>query len=187
MTVNPPTTSPPVKLKRAPSLVVVHTGDGKGKTSAAMGIALRSLARDWRVLIIQFVKSGSWHSGEEKSLRSLGADWHSMGDGFSWEVDDLDHSAELARHAWEFAKAAITGGTYQLVLLDEVTYPMNWEWIDEKDVVQTILNRPMSVNLVFTGRDAPNSLIEVADTVSEARNIKHAYDAGIRAAKGIDF
>lgn len=183
----PPTTRPERKLRRAPSLVLVNTGDGKGKTTAAMGTVLRALARDWAVCVVQFVKSGRWHSGEVRLLSTLGAQWHTMGDGFTWESDDLDRSAEMARGAWALAKEAIASGRFNLVLLDEVTYPVNWGWIDEDDVVATITARPAHVNVVLTGRDASAPIVSLADTVSEVRKVKHAFDAGIRAMKGIDF
>lgn len=183
----PPTERPMPKTKRAPSIVLVNTGDGKGKTTAAMGTVLRALARGWRVCVVQFVKSGRWHSGEVRLLSDLGAEWHTMGDGFTWEVDDLDHSADLARAAWQLAREAIASRNFDLVLLDEVTYPINWGWIDESDVVAAITQRPAKVNVIITGRDASAAVVEVADTVSEMRKVKHAFDAGIRAAKGIDF
>ena len=185
--VDPPTTRAQPKTVRAPSIVLVNTGDGKGKTTAAMGVVLRALAREWRVVVIQFVKSGRWHSGEVRLLSELGAEWHTMGDGFTWEVDDLEHSAELAVVAWRLAQDAIESGSFDLVLLDEITYPINWGWIDEKEVIATIAGRPKTVNIVLTGRDAPEGIVAVADTVSEMRNVKHAFDAGVRAAKGIDF
>ena len=187
MTAKPPTEPPERKLRRAPSLVLVHTGDGKGKTTAAMGTVLRALARDWRVFVVQFVKSGRWHSGEVRLLTELGAEWQTMGDGFTWDSDDLDRSAEMAREAWLRGREAIASGEYQLVLLDEITYPINWGWLDGNDVVAAITKRPPPVNVVLTGRDAPAELIAIADTVSEVRNVKHAFDAGFRAAKGIDF
>jgi cob(I)alamin adenosyltransferase len=183
----PPTEAPRPKAKKAPSIVLVNTGEGKGKTTAAMGTVLRALARSWRVCVVQFVKSGRWHSGEVRLLSDLGAEWHTMGDGFTWEVDDLDHSADLARAAWRLARDAIASGEFDLVLLDEVTYPINWAWIDESEVIATITERPPKVNVILTGRDAPPGIIEIADTVSEMRNVKHAFDAGIRAAKGIDY
>lgn len=187
MTTKPPTERPERKLRRAASLVIVNTGDGKGKTTAAMGTVLRALARDWRVCVVQFVKSGRWHSGEVRLLSELGADWHTMGDGFTWDSKDLDRSAEMARAAWLLANEAIASGAYHLVLLDEVTYPINWGWIDGNDVIEAITNRPRHVNVILTGRDAPAELVSVADTVSEMRKVKHAFDAGVRAAKGIDF
>lgn len=183
----PPSEPPARATRRASSLVLVNTGDGKGKTTAAMGTVLRALARGWHVCVVQFVKSGRWHSGEVRLLSELGAEWHTMGDGFSWDSEDLDQSARLADGAWGVARTAISSGEFNLVLLDEVTYPINWGWIDEQNVVETITNRPAGVNVILTGRDASESLISIADTVSEMRKVKHAFDEGIRAAKGIDF
>jgi cob(I)alamin adenosyltransferase len=184
---SPPTEAPKSPTRRAPSLVLVNTGDGKGKTTAAMGTVLRSLARGWRVGVVQFMKSGRWNSGEARLLTQLGAEWHCMGDGFTWEVDDLDHSAELAQAAWTLSRTMIASGDFEVVVLDEVTYPINWGWIDETEVVQTIIGRPASVNVILTGRDASPAIVAIADTVSEVHNVKHAFDAGIKAAKGIDF
>ena len=183
----PPTVAPPPATRRAASIVLVATGDGKGKTTAAMGTALRALGRGWKVCVVQFVKSGKWNSGEARTLGDLGADWHTMGDGFTWDSDDLDHSADMARAAWAVAKAAIASGDYRLVVLDEVTYPINWGWVPGDDVAACIASRPPDVNVFATGRDAPDLLVGVADTVTDMRNVKHAYEAGIRAAKGIDF
>jgi cob(I)alamin adenosyltransferase len=152
-----------------------------------MGTVLRALGRGWAVCVVQFVKSGKWNSGEVRLLTDLGAEWHTMGDGFSWEADDLGRSAEVARSAWAVAKEAILSGRFGLVVLDEVTYPVNWGWIDGDDVARTISGRPAAVNVFLTGRDAPGSLVDVADTVTEMHNVKHAYESGIRAAKGIDF
>lgn len=185
--IDPPTKRERPKTVRAPSIVLVNTGDGKEKTTAAMGVVLRALSRDWRVIVVQFVKSGRWHSGEVRLLSELGAEWHTMGDGFTWEVDDLEHSAELAAAAWRLARDAIESGSFDLVLLDEITYPINWGWLDEAEVVATIAGRPERVNIVVTGRNAPEAIVSIADTVSEMRKVKHAFDAGIRAAKGIDF
>jgi cob(I)alamin adenosyltransferase len=184
---DPPTTPPPRAKRRATSIVLVATGDGKGKTTAAMGTALRALGRGWAVCIVQFVKSGKWGSGEVGLLNDLGAECHTMGDGFTWDSDDLGRSAEMARSAWELAKEAIASGRYELVVLDEVTYPINWGWVNGQEVAAAISGRPDKVNIFLTGRDAPESLVEVSDTVTDMRNVKHAYEAGISAAKGIDF
>lgn len=173
--------------ERRQSLVVVNTGDGKGKTSAAMGMALRGIARDWRVGVIQFIKSGKWKSGEAKLAEQLGIDWWSLGDGFTWESTDLDTSARLGREAWTLATDLIAAGEHQLVILDEVTYPITFDWISVDDVVNVITGRPPAVNIILTGRDAPDELIAVADTVTEMRNVKHAHEQGIRALKGIDY
>jgi cob(I)alamin adenosyltransferase len=183
----PPVVAPPQATRRAPSLVLIATGDGKGKTTAAMGTVLRALSRDWKVCVVQFLKSGKWKSGEARMLSELGAEWHAMGDGFTWEVDDLEHSADMARSAWALAKEAIASGRYQLVVLDEITYPVNWGWLEPDDVANSIASRPAKVNIFVTGRDAPAALVDLADTVTDMRNVKHAYEAGIREAKGIDF
>lgn len=177
----------PEKLRRAQSLVVVNTGDGKGKTTAAMGILMRAAARGWRCAVVQFIKSGDWKSGEEKAARTLGVDWDTVGDGFSWDSDDLGESEATARSAWRLARERITGGDHRLVVLDEITYAMNWGWIDAAEVVETIAQRPPKVNVVVTGRDASPELVAVADTVTEMTSVKHAYQAGIAAKKGIDF
>lgn len=183
-----PTDDPrPTELRRAASLVLVNTGPGKGKTSAAMGVVVRGVARGWPVAVVQFLKSGTWRTGEEKVCRQLGVDWWAEGEGFTWDSEDLDIDQAVAAGAWDRAKSLIEAGDHQLVVLDEVTYPINWEWIDVDDVVATIRSRPDHVNVILTGRNASEPLIEVADTVSEIGEIKHAYKAGIRAKKGIDF
>lgn len=169
------------------SLVLVNTGDGKGKSTAAFGVIMRAVARDWRVCVIQFIKSDKWKTGEEKVARRLGVEWLKGGDGFTWESPDLEKSEGRAAAAWQLARAAIAGGDYQLVVLDEITYPMNWGWIDSGDVIEAIRTRPDRVNIVATGRDAPQVLIEAADTATEMVKIRHAYDRGIRARRGIDF
>lgn len=183
-----PTDDPrPDGLRRAPSLVLVNTGDGKGKTSAAIGVVVRAVARHWSVAVVQFLKSGTWKTGEEDVCRGLGVDWWAMGEGFTWDSDDLDVDRAVAAGAWAHARSVIAAGGHQLVLLDEVTYPINWGWIDLEEVVATIEHRPPHVNVVCTGRDAPARLVALADTVTEMREVKHAYAAGIRAKKGIDY
>jgi cob(I)alamin adenosyltransferase len=152
-----------------------------------MGTVLRAIGRGWKVCVVQFLKSGKWKSGEVRLLSDLGADWHTMGDGFTWEVEDLEHSAEMARAAWAVARDSIISGRFELVVLDEVTYPVNWGWVPEDEVTECISSRPAKVNIFITGRDAPRSLVELADTVTEMQNVKHAYEAGIRETKGIDF
>ncbi len=185
---NPPTEDPrPAELRQAPSLVLVNTGNGKGKSSAAMGVMLRSVARGWTVGVVQFLKSGTWNTGEEKMARQLGVDWWAIGEGFTWESEDLSEDEAVAQRAWADAKALIEGGEHRLVILDEITYPMNWGWIDTAEVVATVVGRPEKVNVVLTGRNAPAELIEVADTVTSMEPVKHAYEKGIRAKKGIDY
>jgi cob(I)alamin adenosyltransferase len=171
----------------APSLVVVNTGNGKGKSTAAFGVMLRSLARGWRVAVVQFIKSDRWKVGEEKIARELGVDWLKGGDGFTWESPDLDQSRGRAVAAWALAKATIAAGEHKLVVLDEITYPINYGWIDGDEVAATIRDRPEHVSIVATGRNAPEALVDVADTVTEMVKVRHAYDRGIRARRGIDY
>jgi cob(I)alamin adenosyltransferase len=184
-----PPTEPPARTpqRRARSLVLVNTGHGKGKSTAAFGVVMRAIARDWRVCVIQFVKSDRWKVGEEKVARRLGVEWLKGGDGFTWLSPDLGESQGRAVAAWELARAAIAAGEHQLIVLDEITYPINWGWIDGDEVAAAIRERPERVNVVATGRDAPAPLIEVADTVTEMVKVKHAYDSGVRARRGIDF
>jgi len=176
-----------VSPARQRSLVLVNTGDGKGKSTAAFGVVMRGVARGWRVCVIQFIKSDKWKVGEEKVARSLGVDWLKGGDGFTWESPDLDQSRGRAVAAWELAAATIAAGRHELVVLDEVTYPVNFGWLPVDDVVGAIRDRPEHVNVVATGRNAPGELVELADTVTEMRKVKHAFDRGIRARRGLDF
>jgi cob(I)alamin adenosyltransferase len=171
----------------ARSLVVVNTGHGKGKTTAAMGTLIRAVARGWKVCVIQFIKSGQWRAGEEQVARQLGVDWWTLGDGFTWDSEDLDRSEAVSRSAWEAAKDKISSGGHDVVVLDEITYPMNWGWISSEEVAAAIRTRPRHVNVIATGRDAPPELVDVADTVTEMVNVRHAYDRGVRARRGIDY
>lgn len=171
----------------ADSLVLVSTGHGKGKSTAAFGTAVRALARGWRVAVVQFVKSGRWRTGEEQALQQLGADWWALGDGFSWESSDLDESQARAVAAWEHARRLLSTGEHEVVVFDEITYPMNWGWLDTGAVVAAIRGRTPATTVFCTGRDAPQELVDLADTVTEMRNVKHAYQRGIRARRGIDY
>ncbi len=171
----------------APSLVLVNTGNGKGKSTAAFGTAIRAVAQGWPVGVVQFLKSGDWNTGEEKILRDLGVEWHAEGDGFTWDSDDLDESQAHAKGAWMLAKRLITSGDYRLVVLDEISYALTWKWIDLDDVVDTITNRPEKTSVILTGRDMAQAVIDIADTVTEMRQIKHAFEQGIVAKKGIDY
>ena len=169
------------------SLVLVNTGDGKGKSSAAFGVMIRALARGWKVAVHQFIKSGEWSVGEEKIGRQLGVDWHNQGEGFTWDSDDLEHDKALAAAGWAEAKATIEAGAHELVVLDELTYLMNWGWIDAADVVNTIRDRPERVNVIVTGRDASAELVALADTATEMVKLKHAFDEGTLAKRGLDY
>ena len=188
MTDTPPTHDPrPDDLARAGSLLLVNTGDGKGKSSAAFGVMLRSVAMGWPVVVLQFVKSGEWKVGEEKIGRQLGVEWHSLGEGFTWDSTNLDNDKAHAQQAWNTAAEIIAAGKHRLVILDELTYLCTWGWIDTTAVVAALGDRPDGVNVIVTGRDCPPEIIEIADTVTEMRKIKHAYDRGIVAKKGIEY
>jgi len=183
----PPVEPPPRGTVREPSLLIVNTGDGRGKSTAAFGTVLRAVARGWRCSVIQFVKSGGWHTGEERVLTGLGVEWWSLGDGFTWDSADLSESEAVAREAWRFAAGIVTAGEHDLVVLDELTYPMNWGWVPTETVLAVLRGRPATVNVIVTGRDAPGPLVDLADTVTEMRKVKHAYDRGVMARRGIDF
>lgn len=168
-------------------LVIVNTGDGKGKSSSAFGMMLRAVARDWSVIVVQFIKSDKWKTGERRMAEQLGVEWITGGDGFTWESDDMDSTIEAAKDAWEIARRAMTGGDYDLVILDEATYPVSFKWIPVGEVVDAIIARSPRTNVIVTGRDADEALIEMADTVTEMRKIKHVFDEGVPARKGLDF
>jgi cob(I)alamin adenosyltransferase len=174
-------------VARPKSVVVVNTGHGKGKSSAAFGVMVRGWGRGWRVGVIQFVKGGKWRTGERKLADQLGIEWHTLGDGFTWESTDLERTAELGRQAWQFAATKLASGDYDLLILDELTYTMKYGWVPVDDVVAAIRGRAPGTSVVVTGRDAPDELVELADTVTEMRKIKHAYDRGISALKGIEY
>ena len=167
-------------------LVLINTGDGKGKSTAAFGLALRAPGRGKAVKIYQFMKVPSARFGEHRMFEQLGVPIEGLGDGFSWKSKDLDHSAQLARDGWERAKATILAGEHFMVVLDEITYPLRYGWMPLEDVVQTLTSRPSHVNVVLTGRGAPQELIDIADTVTEMTLIKHHYNAGVPAQRGIE-
>ncbi|MEM7337757.1 MAG: cob(I)yrinic acid a,c-diamide adenosyltransferase [Actinomycetota bacterium] len=188
MTEEPPVDAPDKSgFTTAPSLVLVNTGHGKGKSTAAFGTVLRAVALEWPVAVVQFLKSGDWHVGEEKVLRGLGVSWFAAGDGFTWNSDNLDESEAKAVAAWEFARDLIASGEHRLVVLDEISYAMTWGWIDADQVAASLSGRPERTSVILTGRDMAEAVIEVADTVTEMTKIKHAFDAGTVAKKGIDY
>jgi cob(I)alamin adenosyltransferase len=175
------------KRRRVDSVVVVNTGDGKGKSTAAFGVMARGWARGWRVGVVQFMKSGDWKVGEKKLADHLGVDWWTLGDGFTWLSTDLDESAAKNIHAWGVARDKLASGDYDLLVLDELTYLVNYGWVSADDVVAGVTGRSPKTNVVITGRDAPPELVEIADTVTEMRKVKHAYEQGVRAMKGIEY
>lgn len=179
---------PKRRKPRDKPLLIVVTGHGKGKSTSAFGMLLRAWARGYRCGVFQFVKSGKWKVGEAKAAAALGGiDWEKMGDGWSWLSRDLDESEALAREGWEEVKRAIAQARYEFLLLDEITYPLKWGWIDVEEFVKVIRERPDFQHVVITGRDAPPELLEAADLVSEVVKVKHPMDAGIRAQQGIEW
>jgi cob(I)alamin adenosyltransferase len=169
------------------SRLLVNTGTGKGKSSAAFGVMGRAWARGWSVCVVQFVKSEKWRAGERKLAEHLGIEWHTLGDGFTWESTDIDETIARGRHAWAVAAEKIASGKYDLVILDEVTYTMKYGWVDVDQIVTALRERPARTNVIVTGRYAPEAVIAVADTVTEMVKVKHAMDDGIGARKGIEY
>ena len=171
-------------------LLIVNTGDGKGKSTAAFGLALRAFGRTHvhhkLVKIYQFMKVPSARFGEHRIFEQLGLPVEGLGDGFSWKSKDLDHSAELARQGWAKARDTILGGAHFMVVLDELTYPLIYGWIALDDVLTTLQQRPKDVHVVITGRRCPPEIIAIADTVTEMTLVKHAFQAGIPAQRGIE-
>jgi cob(I)alamin adenosyltransferase len=184
------------RQRRNRPLVIVHTGVGKGKSTAAFGLALRGWNQGWPIGVFQFVKSAKWRIGEERALRVLGesgeggkVDWHKMGEGWSWiqrPGTEEDHAAD-AREGWEQIKRDLTAETYTLYVLDEFTYPMKWGWVDVDDVVATLRDRPGHQHVIVTGRDADPRLVGIADLVTEMGKVKHPMDAGQKGQKGIEW
>ncbi len=177
----------PSTLVRADSLVLVNTGNGKGKSSAAFGVMGRAWARGWRVVVVQFVKGGKWQVGEKKLADHLGIEWQTLGDGFTWESTDIDETIAKGRHAWTVASEKLTSGAYDLVILDEITYAVSYVLFYVADVVRVVTSRARTTNVIITGRNAPQEVIDIADTVTEMTMIKHAYQQGVRAKKGIEY
>jgi len=169
-------------------LLIVHTGNGKGKTTAALGMAMRAAGHGLRVCFIQFIK-GSWHYGELDGVKRFDGliDLHVMGKGFTWKSDNLDEDARLAREAWEFAVEAIDSGKYHTVVLDEFTYLLHYRMLEIGPCLERLKNRSQEQHVIITGRYAPQELIEAADLVTEMREIKHPLKSGIKAQKGIEF
>lgn len=167
-------------------LVLVNTGDGKGKSTAAFGLALRAHGRGKAVKVYQFMKVPSARFGEHRLFEQLGIPIEGLGDGFSWKSRDLEHSAALAQEGWAKAEAAIRSGEFFMVVLDEIMYPLRYGWVQLGDVLACLRERPGHVHVVLTGRGAPAELVDLADTVTEMTLIKHHFQAGVPAQRGIE-
>lgn len=169
-------------------LMMVFTGNGKGKTTAALGLTLRALGHEQRVCFIQFIK-GSWQYGELQSVKKFSdlLDFHVMGRGFTWKSDDLEKDIAVARKAWDFSRTIIAENRHQLVVLDELTYLINYNMVEEQEIIDVLTGRDSAMHVVVTGRGAGEKLIHAADLVTEMREIRHPYHKGVKAQKGIEF
>ncbi|THA27033.1 cob(I)yrinic acid a,c-diamide adenosyltransferase [Streptomyces sp. RKND-216] len=183
------------RQRRNRPLLAVHTGTGKGKSTAAFGMALRGWNQGWPIGVFQFVKSAKWKVGEERALRVLGdsgeggtVDWHKMGEGWSWIRRDTSLSNEdAAREGWEQVRRDLAAETYRLYVLDEFAYPLHWGWVDAAEVVEVLRDRPGFQHVVITGRNVPQDLLGAADLVTEMTKVRHPMDAGQKGQKGIEW
>jgi len=176
------------KPQKTKGLLAVFTGNGKGKTTASLGLAFRALGHEQKVCIIQFIK-GSWKYGELETAKQFSSllDFHVMGRGFTWKSDDLERDKAVALEAWEFAKKTIIENKHSLVILDELTYLPHYKMIEEKDILSVLRSKPKGMHVVITGRYASEDLIELADLVTEMVEIKHPFKSGVKAQKGFEF
>ncbi len=179
----------PVKGPRTnKGLVIVNTGEGKGKTTAALGVAMRAWGRGYKVRVCQFIKHTGAQFGEQRAAKRMGIPMEALGDGFTWLSKDMDRTKALAIEQWGRCKDAILHGDDQVVVLDEFTYAMHYGWVPVAEVIETLKRRPPMRHVIITGRHAPPELIDYADLVTEMRLVKHPYrDQGIKAQPGIEF
>jgi cob(I)alamin adenosyltransferase len=169
------------------SLVVVNTGNGKGKTTAALGVLFRAWGRGYSVCMLQFIKSTTSNYGENRAAKKIGMEIESLGGGFTWLSKDIENDKALAREQWERCKERIASGEYDIVALDEFTYPLAYGWLPVDEVIEFLKGRPARTHVIITGRDAPQELIDYADLVTEMREVKHPFQQGIKAQPGIEF
>ncbi|MEL6724618.1 MAG: cob(I)yrinic acid a,c-diamide adenosyltransferase [Pseudomonadota bacterium] len=168
-------------------LVLVHTGNGKGKSSSAFGVIIRSLGWGQKVGVVQFIK-GKWITGERQFFNKLGdVDWYTMGEGFTWDTQDKDRDIAAATAAFDKANEMMTNGAYDLIVLDEINIALRYDYLSVETVLEALKARSDRTSVVLTGRDAKPELCDYADLVSEMREIKHPFKAGIKAQRGIDF
>jgi cob(I)alamin adenosyltransferase len=195
-----PTDGLTTRQRRNQPLLIVHTGDGKGKSTSAFGLALRGWNQGWSIGVFQFVKSAKWRIGEQTALESLaelhrtsGAggpiEWHKMGSGWSWsrKSGSEDDHAAAAAEGWQEVKRRMAEETHRLYVLDEFTYPINWGWVDLDDVLATLASRPGQQHVIITGRRADARLLDAADLVTEMTKIKHPFDQGQKGQRGIEW
>ena len=167
-------------------LMIVITGDGKGKSTSGFGTVARAVGHGMNAGVVQFIK-GTWECGERVLLQKAGVEFHIMATGFTWETQNKEKDQLAAQGVWQEAKRMLASDSYDVVLLDELTYMVAYHYLDVDDVVTALTNRPLHQHVIITGRGCHRALLEIADTVSEIKNVKHAFDSGIKAQKGIDW
>jgi len=180
-----------IKMKsrdRREGITLVHTGEGKGKSSSGFGVVFRAAGWGLKVCVIQLIK-GKWKTGESQAAERFdNIEWHAMGDGFTWDTKNPEKDIETSREIWEFAKDKIRSEEFDLVMLDEINYCCGYGWFTGEEIAKFIKEeKPKWMHLILTGRDAPQEVIDVADTVTEMKKVKHAFDSGILAAQGVEF
>ena len=181
-------TETPERRRVRHGLVVVNTGEGKGKTTAALGVLFRAWGRDFRVRMFQFIKHSTARFGEHRAAKKLDIRIEALGDGFTWLSKDMDQTTALAVAQWERCKEAILDGGEDIIILDEFTYAMHYGWVPVEDVLDTLRRRPEGMHVIITGRYAPEALVEFADLVTEMKLVKHPYEEqGIRAQPGLEY
>ncbi len=173
--------------EKHPPLVLLYTGNGKGKTTAAFGLITRAWGRGMSVCMLSFIKAETANFGEERAAKKMGIEMIPMGAGFTWTSKDLEQDRAVAQRCWALCKEKLSAGTYDIVVLDEITYPITFGWLDIEDVIETLKSRAPNVHVVLTGRDAPQGLIDYADLVTEMREVKHPFQKGIKAQPGLDY
>jgi len=169
-------------------ITLVHTGDGKGKSSSAFGMVFRAAGSGMKVCVIQFIK-GKWKTGEQEAAKQFdNIEWHVLGDGFTWDTKNPDQDRKTCREAWTFSQQKILSEEFDMVILDEINYCCSYDWLTGKEIADFIQQeKPPWLHLVLTGRNAPQEVIDAADTVTEMKMIKHAYTQGIKAQQGTEF
>jgi len=169
-------------------VVLVHTGEGKGKSSSAFGVVFRAAGWGMKVCVIQFIK-GKWKTGEERAARQFdNIEWHALGDGFTWDTKNPEQDIKTSREIWNLCKEKVRSQEFDLVVFDEINYCSSYGWISGAEIVEFIREeKPKWMHMILTGRDAAAEVIEAADTVTEMKKIKHAYEADIAATQGIEF
>ena len=173
--------------ERRTGLVVVNTGDGKGKTTSALGVLFRAWGRGLHVVMLQFIKQTTSNYGENRAARKLGIEMIPLGGGFTWLSKDIEKDKALARKGWDVCREKLASDAYDVVILDEITYPITYGWLPAEEVLEALKARPKHQHVIITGRSAHESLIDYADLVSEMREIKHPYQKGVKAQPGLDF